>query len=194
MWPIRRFEMADLTPAQRRLLSLGGTLVLTLAIYWVNTATPSTVRLGLLYMVPVPLVNQGSYMVVCGIAMFAFHHMKRTQDALHLMATRDPLTRVLNGRAFTERVTHELERSRRYKRPLSLLYLDLDNFKVLNDSRGHQTGDAVLRLVADAMRQAVRLADVVGRLGGDEFAVLMPETDGALADLVAARLAANLRS
>jgi len=110
------------------------------------------------------------------------------------MATRDPLTRVLNGRAFTERVTHELERSRRYKRPLSLLYLDLDNFKVLNDSRGHQTGDAVLRLVADAMRQAVRLADVVGRLGGDEFAVLMPETDGALADLVAARLAANLRS
>jgi len=72
--------------------------------------------------------------------------------------------------------------------------MDLDNFKVINDTHGHQTGDAVLRLVADAMRSSVRQADVVGRLGGDEFAVLMPETDSALADAAAKRLIVGLRN
>ena len=141
----------------------------------------------------ISFINQGSFAVVCGIAMFAFKQMKRTQIQLHTLAIRDPLTRVLNARAFSERLSHELERTRRYKRPLAVLYLDLDDFKTLNDSHGHQTGDAVLRLVADAMRQAVRQADTIGRLGGDEFAVLMPETDGALADAAAVRLATSLR-
>ena len=72
--------------------------------------------------------------------------------------------------------------------------MDLDNFKVINDTHGHQTGDAVLLLVADAMRSSVRTADVVGRLGGDEFAVLMPETDAQLADAAAKRLVASLRT
>ena len=72
--------------------------------------------------------------------------------------------------------------------------MDLDNFKIINDTHGHQTGDAVLRLVADAMRSSVRQADIVGRLGGDEFAVLMPETDAQLADAAAKRLVASLRN
>jgi diguanylate cyclase (GGDEF)-like protein len=72
--------------------------------------------------------------------------------------------------------------------------MDLDNFKLINDTHGHQTGDAVLRLVADAMRTSVRTADVVGRLGGDEFGVLMPETDAQLADAAAKRLVASLRN
>ena len=100
---------------------------------------------------------------------------------------------MLNARAFGERLTQELERNRRYPRPLTLLYLDLDDFKAVNDAHGHQTGDAVLRLVADAMRSSVRQADVVGRLGGDEFALLMPETDAKLADAAAVRLAESLR-
>ena len=77
---------------------------------------------------------------------------------------------------------------------LSLALLDVDGLKALNDTHGHQTGDAVLRLVADAMRSSVRQADVVGRLGGDEFAVLMPETDAQLADSAAKRLASSLRN
>jgi len=101
---------------------------------------------------------------------------------------------VLNARAFADRLGQELDRNRRYPRPLALMYMDLDNFKVINDTHGHQTGDAVLRLVGEAMRSSVRLADVVGRLGGDEFAVLMPETDAALADAAAKRLAASLRT
>ncbi len=139
------------------------------------------------------LVNQVSFGAVAGIAMAAFRHLRHTQEQLGRLATHDQLTSVLNARAFAEQLTQELERNRRYPRPLALLYLDLDDFKVVNDSHGHQTGDAVLRLVADAMRSSVRQADVVGRLGGDEFAVLMPETDAQLANAAAGRLAAGLR-
>src|SRR5439155_23656884 len=78
-------------------------------------------------------------------------------------------------------------------RPLALIYLDLDDFKSVNDAHGHATGDAVLRLVADAMRGAVRQADVVGRLGGDEFAVLVPETDGDVAHAAATRPVTRIR-
>lgn len=139
------------------------------------------------------LVNQLSFAAVAGIAIAAFRHLRHTQEQLGRLATHDQLTGVLNARAFQEQLTQELERNRRYPRPLALLYLDLDDFKVVNDSHGHQTGDAVLRLVADAMRSSVRQADVVGRLGGDEFAVLMPETDALLANAAAGRLAAGLR-
>ncbi|HXF95443.1 MAG TPA: GGDEF domain-containing protein [Gemmatimonadales bacterium] len=142
--------------------------------------------------VPIALMNQLSFAVVAGVAIFAFTHVRHTQVQLRELATHDPLTRVLNPRSFSERLAQELERNRRYNRPLALLYLDLDNFKSVNDTHGHQTGDAVLRLVADAIRRAVRGADVVGRMGGDEFAVLMPETDGAEADAVAQRLAQGL--
>jgi diguanylate cyclase (GGDEF)-like protein len=144
--------------------------------------------------VSISLLNQLSFAVVAGIAMLAYRRLRSSQQELARLATQDQLTGVLNARAFADRLTQELERNRRYPRPLSLLYLDLDNFKVINDSHGHQTGDAVLRLVADAMRTSVRTADVVGRLGGDEFAVLMPETDAQLADAAAKRLAASLRT
>ncbi len=139
------------------------------------------------------LLNQASFAVVGGIMMVMFWYLQQTQRELEDLAIHDPLTRVLNARAFSERLTEELHRNRRYRRPVSLLYLDLDNFKILNDTRGHQTGDTVLRLVADAMRLAVRETDLVGRMGGDEFAVLMPETDGTLADAAALRLAEGIK-
>ena len=137
--------------------------------------------------------NALAYIAVVAVAMAGLTKLRSSQARLDLLATHDQLTGVLNARAFAERLTQELERNSRYPRPLSLLYLDLDNFKIINDSHGHQTGDAVLRLVADAMRTSVRQSDVVGRLGGDEFAVLMPETDAPLADAAAKRLAASLR-
>jgi diguanylate cyclase (GGDEF)-like protein len=140
------------------------------------------------------LVNAASYVVVLGVAMAGLQRLRHIQQQLSRLATNDPLTGLVNARSFAARLTQELERNRRYPRPLALLYLDLDDFKVINDSHGHQTGDAVLRLVADAMRSSVRQADIVGRMGGDEFAVLMPETDSALADAAAKRLVAGLRS
>jgi len=135
-----------------------------------------------------------AYLAVLGVAMAGLQTLRRSQAALARLVIQDQLTNVLNARAFADRLGQELDRNRRYPRPLSLMYMDLDNFKVINDTHGHQTGDAVLRLVADAMRSSVRQADVVGRLGGDEFAVIMPETDAALADAAAKRLIAGLRN
>lgn len=140
------------------------------------------------------LLRQIPFVIVSAIAMFGFRHMRRTQDELHRLATHDHLTNVLNVGAFNERVTHELLRNRRYGRSGALLYLDLDNFKSMNDTYGHQTGDGVLRLVADALQRAVRQVDVVGRMGGDEFAVLMPETDDLVAAAAARRLNETLRA
>jgi diguanylate cyclase (GGDEF)-like protein len=140
------------------------------------------------------VVNAASYVVVLGVGMAGLQRLRHIQAQLSQLATRDALTGLVNARAFAAQLTHELERNRRYPRPLALLYLDLDDFKVINDSHGHQTGDAVLRLVAESMRASVRQTDVVGRLGGDEFAVLMPETDPPLADAAAKRLAAGLRN
>jgi len=128
------------------------------------------------------------------VAIAGLSQLRRTQSQLQLLATHDPLTTALNARAFASQLAQELGRNRRYGRPLALVYLDLDDFKKVNDAHGHATGDAVLRLVADAMRSAVRQADVVGRLGGDEFGVLMPETDGSVAHAVATRLAGGIRT
>jgi len=98
----------------------------------------------------------------------------------------DSLTGLLNGRGFYEAAAVELARSARYRHPLTLAYVDLDDFKVTNDRFGHARGDAVLVAVARALRRACRSTDVVGRLGGDEFVVLFPETgrDAAEAALV----------
>jgi diguanylate cyclase (GGDEF)-like protein len=142
----------------------------------------------------VRILNEVAYLAVVGVAIAGLSQLRRTQSQLQLLATHDPLTTVLNARAFASQVAQELGRNRRYGRPLALIYLDLDDFKKVNDAHGHATGDAVLRLVADAMRSAVRQADVVGRLGGDEFGVLMPETDGDVAHAVANRLAGGIRT
>jgi len=140
------------------------------------------------------LVNELSYLAVVGVAIAGLSQLRRTQAQLQQLATHDPLTNVLNARAFSAELAQELGRNRRYGRPLALIYLDLDDFKKVNDVHGHATGDAVLRLVADATRSAVRQADVVGRLGGDEFGVLMPETEGIVAHAAATRLAAGIRT
>lgn len=140
------------------------------------------------------VLNEVAYLAVVGVAIGGLSQLRRVQGQLRDLATHDPLTNVLNARAFSSELAQELSRNRRYGRPLALIYLDLDDFKKVNDAHGHATGDAVLRLVADAMRSAVRQADVVGRLGGDEFGVLMPETDGPVAQAAANRLVAGIRT
>lgn len=140
------------------------------------------------------IINELAYLAVVGVAIAGLSQLRHTQVRLEQLATHDPLTNVLNARAFARELAQELSRNRRYGRPLALIYLDLDDFKKVNDAHGHATGDAVLRLVADATRGAVRAADVVGRLGGDEFGVLMPETDATVAHGAASRLVAGIRT
>jgi len=83
----------------------------------------------------------------------------------------------MNSRFFYELAQMEIDRFQRYKHPFTLTYIDLDNFKAVNDQFGHSTGDQVLRTVIGSVKKHLRRTDVVARLGGDEFVLLLPETD-----------------
>jgi diguanylate cyclase (GGDEF)-like protein len=108
------------------------------------------------------------------------------------LSREDPTTEIANPRAFFEWGAKEVERARRFRHPITLLYVDCDDFKLVNDRDGHGVGDEVLREVAQAMQGAVRDVDFVARLGGDEFAVLLPETDPVGAQVAVARLQEQL--
>jgi diguanylate cyclase (GGDEF)-like protein len=111
----------------------------------------------------------------------------RTNDLAHL-ATVDALTGLFNRRYFETRLEQELQRQLRQADDLSLLMLDLDNFKELNDTQGHLVGDLALREVADILRRAVRIFDVCGRYGGEEFVILMPGAGSSTALRIAERI------
>ena len=110
-----------------------------------------------------------------------------------LEAETDGLTGLVNHRVFQERLQSEVTRARRHDRPLSLAIIDIDGFKQLNDTFGHQVGDGVLSTVARHLAASVRSNDTAARIGGDEFALLLPETDGAAAAVVAERVYDRLR-
>jgi diguanylate cyclase (GGDEF)-like protein len=110
------------------------------------------------------------------------------------LASHDPLTGLLNRREFDDRGTAEVERSRRYGHPVAVAFIDLDNFKQINDRLGHAVGDKVLQSVASALHDSSRASDLVGRIGGDEFAVLLPELDRAAAHDLGTRIASGLGS
>lgn len=97
-------------------------------------------------------------------------------NQLHVEANTDYLTGINNRRAIIKFLETEIERCSRYKRPCSIMMLDLDYFKQVNDQHGHQVGDDILVLVANAISDACRLADHVGRYGGEEFLIVLPET------------------
>jgi len=113
---------------------------------------------------------------------------KEAEQRLEQLANHDPLTDLPNRALFMDRLTQVLRAIRRSPAPLTLLLLDLDRFKEVNDTLGHEAGDALLREVAGRLRATLRAVDTVARLGGDEFGVLLPETgeDGAL--VVAAKI------
>jgi diguanylate cyclase (GGDEF)-like protein len=112
----------------------------------------------------------------------------RMQEELRRAASTDPLTGASNRRHFLEAGERELQRSRRYGHPLSVLMLDIDHFKRVNDRHGHAAGDEVLKAFVVSVQKMLREMDVLGRLGGEEFAIILPETALAEAILVAERL------
>ncbi len=104
------------------------------------------------------------------------------------MATQDYLTGVSNRRNFMERAEEELSRAKRYNHPLTFLMMDIDHFKRINDTYGHQTGDTILKKVSMTSIDNLRINDLFGRIGGEEFAALLPETPLSDARLVADRI------
>lgn len=104
------------------------------------------------------------------------------------MAVTDGLTGLYNHRFIFERLEEEIAKVARYGRPLSIIMLDIDNFKQVNDTFGHRAGDEVILSVAHAIMASLRKTDVAGRYGGEEFLVLLPETDLKAAHIVAEKI------
>ena len=113
---------------------------------------------------------------------------KKTEEEILRIAATDPLTGAFNRREFTALADHEGVRSSRYNHPLSILMLDLDHFKRLNDVYGHAVGDKVLQKFTTLCCDTLRTMDIFGRWGGEEFVVLLPETDAKEAAVIAERL------
>ncbi|HEB49354.1 MAG TPA: GGDEF domain-containing protein [Desulfobulbus sp.] len=116
--------------------------------------------------------------------------LKRALDyeEIFAQARRDPLTGLPNRLVFEERIDTIMEQARRHHHPLTLAALDLDHFKQINDTMGHLRGDEVLRLVAHALQEQVRITDLLVRMGGDEFLVILPDTDMRAARYLGERL------
>ncbi len=128
---------------------------------------------------------------LCGIST-DITELELLKEKLEQQAQQDYLTGLSNRRHFMDQGQAELSRARRYGTPLSLLMLDIDRFKNINDTHGHKAGDIVLQRLSEVMRETLRSVDIIGRMGGEEFAILLPETDLKRATEVAERLRENV--
>ncbi len=108
------------------------------------------------------------------------------------LARTDNLTGAANSRFFYELLQIEINRTQRYQIPLTIIYVDLDNFKMVNDKFGHAKGDLTLKIVVDYLEQNLRKSDTIARLGGDEFAILMRDTNQQVAKVILSRIQAGL--
>ena len=107
---------------------------------------------------------------------------------MHTMAITDSLTGIHNRHYFNEAFQRAIERARRHTRPLTVMLIDVDHFKEINDNLGHLQGDEVLKVFAQVLRSNLRSNDLVARFGGDEFVILLPDTDLPNSQVIAERL------
>lgn len=135
-------------------------------------------------------VRLAFFLIIAGLLV----RLRRALEAQRALAEVDSLTGLANTRRFLGAVQGEVARAARYRRALSLAYLDLDGFKGVNDRWGHAVGDDVLETVGRVLRDQLRASDLPARLGGDEFAVLFPETDGPAVHEAAEKLRAVLEA
>lgn len=125
----------------------------------------------------IPIWNTTTRLVIFLVVVILLQNLRASFAEQRDLARTDALTGVANSRSFMEHLGDELRRAQRFKTPLSLIYVDVDDFKRVNDTHGHSAGDEVLKRVAKTLTENMRAVDTVGRLGGDEFAILMPSTE-----------------
>ncbi len=112
------------------------------------------------------------------VVVYLLTEFKNRLEREEILSRTDPLTEVANSRYFYTLAEMEIERLSRYEHPFTVAYMDVDNFKGINDRFGHRAGDELLCVVANTMQNNLRITDTVARLGGDEFIILLPETKG----------------
>jgi diguanylate cyclase (GGDEF)-like protein len=111
------------------------------------------------------------------VMVIALTELRNALDDAQFESRKDALTGLVNKGGFYQVIGAEIEVCRRYKRTLSIAYIDCDNFKIVNDKFGHHVGDELLQVISKTMQRKLRSSDLPGRLGGDEFAVMLPETN-----------------
>ena len=169
--------------------NLGLVAAVISAVLWLTVDIAS----GHVYSHPlIPIWNafiRGGFFVLIVVLL---SEIKIAHEKERKLARFDNLTGAVNARYFYELLTIEIERSERYRHPFSIAYIDLDNFKQVNDQNGHLVGDRVLQTVVQTAQSHLRKTDIVGRLGGDEFVLLLPETDQPQAQAVMSKLREQL--
>lgn len=139
----------------------------------------------------IPYINEAFRLIVFLFITFILSGLSNAIESQKELAMTDPLTQTANRLAFIKLSGIETKRARRFKHPLSVAYIDIDNFKYINDRFGHNTGDTLLRLVAETIKGTIRETDITARLGGDEFIVLLSHTEAESAYLVADKIQKN---
>jgi diguanylate cyclase (GGDEF)-like protein len=156
---------------------------------WFITCVTIAVLIGANGLVPVPysppalmtaivsLLYLGLFFHVYGNRSISyFKRMRDYSHALERLASHDPLTGVMNARAYGQACDRGIRAAARSGRPYSVLFIDLDHFKSINDRHGHDAGDAVLKAAANCIATGIRTTDALGRIGGEEFSVFLPDT------------------
>ncbi len=141
----------------------------------------------------VPVWNTLARLTLFVIISILLSLIRDKLDKEEQYADTDYLTGLHNSRAFYEKIDEESTRSRRYGHPFTIAYIDLDNFKYVNDTFGHNAGDAVLKAIADFFKMHIRKSDVISRIGGDEFACLFPETDYEMSEAIIRKMLPGLK-
>lgn len=136
----------------------------------------------------IPLINETFRFIIFLFVVFIITRYKKILAKQKELAMMDPLTRIANRRAFFHLAGTEINRSRRYSHPFSVMVIDVDDFKQINDRFGHDTGDRLLITVVETIGQHIRGIDILARFGGDEFVVLLVKTGEKAAAMVARKL------